>query len=313
VSYWKTNLFYRSLQLSDRVESSDSPRVIRVITIPLQGQSPGELAFSPDGTLLGLTGVGVSLRVYDALTGKLLWSMPSLPNDYRDGATSFSPDNRYVIRTWIPSEIFEAKTGKKIESLPYEQRPGNEEWPCLFLEPGVYQRLMSPDGKWSTGGTSTELHNRTKYEWIDFYPILAYREGSKTEVPLWRIAPLVFSPDSALLVFGDGPKLHIIRVEELARLNTLDRRSSTLPVVPIVTTLKLPRKHFQDAAFTLDGKRLLTVSNEATVRVWETVNWSECHAYEWKAGPLKAIAMSSDGTRAAVAGTRKIVIWDLDD
>jgi WD40 repeat protein len=293
-----------------------------VITIPLKGQLPGPIAFSPDGTLLGLRGREMSLCIYDTFTGNLLWSTPesALPGGYSDGPVSFSPDNRYVIRNLIPSEVFEVKTGKRVPSLPDKKKPGSKSWPGPFLEPEIEVRALSPDGKWAAGSDEMDepdlkFQNRTKNEWINLFPYMGKVEGSKNKVPLWAIVPFTFSPDNSLLACGDHSRLHILRVEELAHLKPVDDRRPEInvPLVPIVVTLKLPRKHFQGAAFTTDGKRLLTISNEATVRVWETTSWKECHAYEWEAGPLRSITMSNDGTRAAVAGTKKIVIWDLDD
>lgn len=79
-----------------------------------------------------------------------------------------------------------------------------------------------------------------------------------------------------------------------------------------VATLNSVRKHFQTAVFTADGRRLLTGTNDGLVRAWDTGTWQEVAAYDWKAGPVRCIVVTTDGTRAAVAGTRKIVVWDLD-
>jgi WD40 repeat protein len=283
-----------------------------MITIPLQRQLPGELAFSPDGSLLALTGTGVSLRVFDGVTGQLRWSVPSLPNDNRTGSVSFSPNNRYVIRTWIPSEIFDVSTGQKIESVPKKQLPGSAEWPGVLSKGVSSVGQLSWDGQWELWGNPLQLRNRTTKKWSDLIGLRGKTKGTRTKYPLGVATLYASSRDGTLLAFGDASMLHIVRFEDLVECKSIGFSSSGLPVVPILTTLQLPRKHFQAAAFTMDGNRLLTVSNEATVRVWETVNWKECHAYEWEAGPLKSIALSSDGTRAAITGTQKIVIWDLD-
>jgi hypothetical protein len=301
----------------------------RVIAISLRGQWPGEMAFSPDGTLLGVTSSGVNLRVFDTMTGMLLWSVsgselpydPSygVPVSSTGGPVSFSPDNRYVIQTEVPSEIFEAATGNRVSSLPKKEKPGSKWWPCPFLEPRTHIFLVSPDEQWAVGpgerrGPDLKLYNRTKNKWIVLNLYNVNDEDAKIEFSVSEMEPYAFSPDNSLLACGDENRLYLLQLQELARLKPINLQSEiNIPIVSTLTTLKLPRKHFQGAAFTTDGKRLLTISNEATVRVWETTNWSECHAYEWKAGPLRFIAMSSDGTRAAVASTRKIVIWDLDD
>ncbi|MGE3808226.1 MAG: WD40 repeat domain-containing protein [Gemmataceae bacterium] len=71
------------------------------------------------------------------------------------------------------------------------------------------------------------------------------------------------------------------------------------------------KKHFKDCVFLPDGRRLVTVSNDALVRVWRTDCWTETDAYEWKIGKLACVAVSPDGCLLAAGGsTGKIVLWD---
>ena len=73
------------------------------------------------------------------------------------------------------------------------------------------------------------------------------------------------------------------------------------------------RKLFNGLAFTPDGSRLLTASNDESVRVWAAPNWIEATGYAWKIGKLGCVAVSADGTLAAAGGsTGKVVVWDLD-
>jgi WD40 repeat protein len=268
-----------------------------MLVIKGDGWSAGNLAFSPDGSLLAVTSHGVSLRVFETATGKQLWSIPPVLHDYRDGAACFSPDGRFVVRQWLPGEVFEAASGRRVAGLPPHEAPGGPDWPFLPLGPGVPVRLLSPDGRWATGGASLHITDRTTGTERDLYPRYGRDEKGRPNVPLWALTPMAFSPDGSLLAAGDHSRLRLLRVESLE----------------IEATLKLVRKHFQAAAFTPDGRHLITVSNEATARVWDTDTWSERAAYAWKAGPLKCVAVTADGTRAACGGSRgKVVVWDLD-
>ena len=74
------------------------------------------------------------------------------------------------------------------------------------------------------------------------------------------------------------------------------------------------RKHLKNLVFTADSRRLVTVSNDTTVRLWETSNWTEVGGYEWKIGKLIAVAASPDGLQlAAGSAIGKMIVWDVED
>jgi WD40 repeat protein len=117
---------------------------------------------------------------------------------------------------------------------------------------------------------------------------------------------LCFGPDGRSLVFSAGRTLFVwdvIAARETHRVH-------------------LESKHFMDAAFTPDGRRLITASKEGVARVWEvpsarpegvTSTWTCERSFAWDVGPLRAVAVSPDGTRAAVAGdSGRVVVWDLE-
>jgi WD40 repeat protein len=81
-------------------------------------------------------------------------------------------------------------------------------------------------------------------------------------------------------------------------------------------------------AFSPDGRRLVTGGSEKVVKVWDVsgvaavkgnpnaralLRMPELAAYEWPTGPVRAVAVSPDGSTAAAVGDRlKFVVWDLD-
>jgi len=106
---------------------------------------------------------------------------------------------------------------------------------------------------------------------------------------------LAWSPDGRHLAAASG-----------ASLTVLDSHGE------IVARLRLPSKYYQDVAFTPCGRFLAAVSNEKTLKVYETASWSLRHELAWEIGPLKTLAFSPDGMLGAASGTRKIVVWDID-
>lgn len=276
---------------------------------------PDRIAFSPDGALLGASSTGLMLSVFDAASGKLLWRTEPREYDNRTGDVSFSPDSRSVCLAWKPEDVYDARTGRAV--APADRRaeglPGGGSWKLLKLDTGVASRIGSPDGRWSTGGQSLQLNDHDTGWSIDLFPFMGRSPNDKATFPIWAVAPLAFSPDSALLACADNTRLHVFRREDLLALAKADKkRTETLPVTTTVATLKSVRKHFQSAAFTPDGRGIMTGTNDGLVRVWDTTTWQERHAYDWKCGPVRWMIVTADSTRAAVAGTRKIVIWDLD-
>jgi len=72
-------------------------------------------------------------------------------------------------------------------------------------------------------------------------------------------------------------------------------------------------RKIQDFAFSPDSTRLAVVSNEATVRIWDTRTWEERPTLAWGVGKLKCIAFSPDGTRVACGSHNgTILVWDWD-
>jgi WD40 repeat protein len=72
------------------------------------------------------------------------------------------------------------------------------------------------------------------------------------------------------------------------------------------------RRHFVAMAVHPNGQ-LLTVDNDRLVRVWEVPALTADRTITWNVGKLYAVAVSRDGTRAAVGShTGKVLVWDWD-
>ncbi len=79
-------------------------------------------------------------------------------------------------------------------------------------------------------------------------------------------------------------------------------------------TLNIGKKHVPDLGFTVGGAQLIAVSNDETVRRWDTGSWKELPSYAWSAGKLTALDVAADGGRVASGGQAgRVVIWDVVD
>lgn len=77
-------------------------------------------------------------------------------------------------------------------------------------------------------------------------------------------------------------------------------------------TFNPSRKHFVALAVHPEG-RVLTTDNERLVRVWDVPSLQAVRTIEWDIGKLYAVAVSPDGSRAAVGShTGRVLVWDWD-
>lgn len=159
---------------------------------------------------------------------------------------------------------------------------------------GIYPAAFSPDGitlatvEGVHGGPDPLLILRSADKLKKFDETTTYRE------PL----QLLFSPDGATIF-----------VRAAASVACYDANDLKRPPRKIVNP---SRKHFVSMDVHPDGK-LLTVDNDAHVRVWDIATLTQVRTVEWKIGGLYAVAVSPDGTRAATGGSRgKVLVWDWD-
>lgn len=278
-----------------------------------------QLAFSPDGASIASSGKSPILCVTDAATGKPRWAFDQKRVSAIGLGMAYSPRGTFVATAdWDTVFVFDA-TGDPRGEYPGRGyavafTPDGEAVVASARRPGAYVHrtalatgtatnfrggdmfdhcnrfAFSPDGKLFAvhGDTEVSVADATTAAIRNYFPLSNAPSG---------VGALVFSPCGRFLAYSDGPKLFLYDWAEKGVVGPRQRSG----------------KHIQEAAFTPDGRHLITVSNDETAVVWETAALAEVRSFAWDIGKLKSVSVSADGTRAACGSDRgRVVVWDLD-
>jgi WD40 repeat protein len=145
-------------------------------------------------------------------------------------------------------------------------------------------------------------------------------EGWPDRVPFWYVTRDASTGQLLAEVMGSGRQHH--RPVQSADRALVAARSGVWAVVfraddfgagPVAELRNDNRKELTGLAFHPSGRFLAATSNDATVKLYDTVSWKMVQAFNWDIGRLRSIAFSPDGMLAAAGGDKgKIVVWDMD-
>jgi WD40 repeat protein len=241
------------------------------------------------------------VTVWDTGTGERLCALPP-PESYQEAPRPrFSPDGATVVYLTERSDelaLYDARTGRRVRALAIPEWGQGVPKASGARGPQWEEVQFSPDGRIVIGRRSAE---RLVWFWDAATGGLrgsyAPRDGSLAGA-FSRQHLLAFSPDSKRLALVADRAVQVVDVETRTAVRLLTGHEAR------VTAL----------AYSPDGTRLLTGSEDKTAALWDVETGRLLTVYRGHAGAVNLLAYSPDGTRVATAsGAEPLArVWPVD-
>jgi WD40 repeat protein len=230
---------------------------------------------SPDGRLFLSGAADGTVTVWDADNGSELFVLEGL-EDYVSALT-ISPDGRWVVSGDLQGNL-------RVHDLA-TRRKGPRVAPH---EGQIAACAFSPDGTVLATGSRDESIRLWDVSDDGFSVRAAFHAGGKVE-------SCVFSSSGLIWGRGDGA-LQVWDPVEAKKLSSFPGHPGLL-----------------GCAVTQDGAILATVSEDATLKLWDVAFRREIATLAGHTGPIQSCAFSPDGTRLASASwDRTVRVWDTN-
>jgi WD40 repeat protein len=237
-------------------------------------------AFSPDGQVVVSASADGTAQIWDVASRPSLHTL--IGHTDRVNNAAFSPDGKLVVTASDDgtARLWDTPSGRSLRTLK-----GN-----------IASAAFSPDGK-----LVVTAGNRTARIW----DVTSGRSLRKFTDPANCVDTAAFSPNAKLVVAASNFCF--------AQFTSVPGTTRIWDVASghISRTLRGHTDRILSAAFSPDGKLVVTASFDGTARVWDMASGRSRHALVGHTGPVEDAAFSSDGKLVVTASDDKTArIWD---
>jgi WD40 repeat protein len=232
------------------------------------------VAYSPDGRWIASGGWDSKIRLWDAATGELC---ATLPHKGIVAALQFTPDGTRII----------SGGDLKGELVVWNAATGQVQHP-IALGKRVRSLAISPDGTRVAAGIYDPRSKEAMcISHVETGDVIDTVDG----------VPFAFSPNGKWLA-GRNAGGNDVVLWDAHTLRTVAQWQGHNGAINAI-------------AFDRDGRRLVSASNDRTVRLWDTATGKCLRVFEGHTDEVFAVAFHPDGARIASAGRdRAVWLWD---
>jgi WD40 repeat protein/Flp pilus assembly protein TadD len=273
--------------------------------LTLQGHSAGviSVAISPDSRRIVSASADKTLKVWDADTGKELLTLSGHSNGVL--TVAISPDGRRIVSGSVDRtvKVWDAESGKELLDLK------GHAWNVITVAiSGDGRRIVS-----ASGDGRVMLWNATTGE------ALLTLQGHTLGVFCAAI-----SNDGRRIVSGSEDRTIKVWDASARRDRVTPKSSAELSLAPTPTRLDTAARkdHLTleghgngvlGVAIDHDGRRIVSASQDRTLKVWDAASGRELLTLAAHAGQVLGVAFSPDGKRIVSGSADKTVkVWDAD-